>query len=66
MKIIKIYSNISTTNLQIREAITSKSEIWNKITKKVIKPYEASYKEEMGQFENVPDTAPVEYTVKKS
>lgn len=25
MKIIKIYSSISTTNLQIREAITSKS-----------------------------------------
>lgn len=44
MKIIKIYSSISTTNTQIKEAITSKSEIWNKVTKKIIKPYEMSTK----------------------
>ncbi len=44
MKIIKIYSSIATTNVQIREAITSKSDVWNKITKRIIKPYEASCK----------------------
>jgi hypothetical protein len=44
MKIIKIYSSISTNNQLIREAITSKSDVWNKITKKIIKPYEVSCK----------------------
>jgi len=52
--------------MNIREAITAKTEIWNKMTKKVIRPYEASCKDEMGQLENVPESAPIEFTVRRT
>lgn len=65
MKIIKIYSSILTVNEKIREAISSRTELWREMSKKILKPYEESHKEEMGNFENVPDTVPVEFKVKK-
>ena len=39
MKIMKIYSGIQTTDEEIVNAIKSRSEIWNKISRLVLKPY---------------------------
>jgi hypothetical protein len=40
MRIIKIYSNIQTTNENIIHAIRDNSELWGKVAKDIIKPYE--------------------------
>ena len=48
MKIIKIYSGISTADQRIRDAITSKSKIWNKASNVFIKPYENLIKNRLG------------------
>lgn len=39
IRIIKNYSSIVTTNNKIKDSITMKTEIWNKMSKKVLKPY---------------------------
>ncbi len=39
MKIMKIYSGIQTTDEDIINAIKNKSEIWNKISRLILKPY---------------------------
>lgn len=39
MRILKIYSGIQPTDEQIILAIKSKTQIWNKISELLIKPY---------------------------
>ena len=39
MRILKIYSGIETKDEDIVNAIRSKSELWNKVSKSLIIPY---------------------------
>lgn len=64
MKIVKIYSSIETRNEKIKSAITAKSTFWNELSRKILKPYEQCWKDELGTLENVPDTTPIEFTTK--
>lgn len=41
MRILKIYSGIQTTDESIINAIKAKTEVWNRISTNLIKPYEA-------------------------
>lgn len=54
MKIMKIYSGIQTTDEEIVNAIKSRSEIWNKISRFILKPYETTNFKELGKYENIP------------
>jgi hypothetical protein len=54
MKIMKIYSGIQTTDDDIINSIKSKSDIWNKISRLILKPYEAIANKELSTYENIP------------
>jgi hypothetical protein len=54
MKIMKIYSGIQTTDDDIINSIKSKSDIWNKISRLILKPYEAISMKELSTYENIP------------
>ena len=41
MRILKIYSGIQTVEESIVGVIKTKSELWNKVVKNLITPYEA-------------------------
>ncbi len=55
MKIMKIYSGIQTTDDDIINSIKSKSDIWNKISRLILKPYEAIAMKELSTYENIPE-----------
>ncbi len=61
---MKIYSGIQTTDDDIINAIKNKSEIWNKVSRLILKPYEAISNKELSSYENIPETDENEYTVK--
>ncbi len=50
MKLMKIYSGIQTTDEDIINAIKIKSDIWNKISRLILKPYEAINIKELGTY----------------
>jgi|LakMenEpi03Aug12_release.lakeMendotaPanAssembly.Ray.scaffolds.fasta_scaffold3018767_2 hypothetical protein len=64
MKIMKIYSGIQTTDDDIINSIKNKSDIWNKISRLILKPYEAISMKELSTYDNIPETNPNEFTVK--
>jgi hypothetical protein len=39
MKIMKIYSGIQTTDEDIINSIKNRSEVWNRISRLILKPY---------------------------
>jgi hypothetical protein len=53
MRILKIYSGIQTTEEAIINAIKSKTEVWNKISAHLIKPYEAISFKELGSYDGI-------------
>jgi hypothetical protein len=53
MRILKIYSGIQTTEEAIINAIKSKTEVWNKISTHLIKPYEAISFKELGSYDGI-------------
>ena len=55
MRILKIYSGIQTEDQAIIQAIRSKSELWNKISKHLIMPFESIYEKKLGTYEQVPE-----------
>ena len=64
MKIMKIYSGIQTTDDDIINSIKSKSDIWNKISRLILKPYEAISMKELSTHDNIPEMNPNEFAVK--
>lgn len=64
MKIMKIYSGIQTTDDDIINSIKSKSDIWNKISRLILKPYEATSMKELSTYENIAEMSPNEFSVK--
>lgn len=66
MRILKIYSGIQTTDEQIVAAIKSKGETWNKISKMLIKPYEAVCYKDLGSYTDTPEPTPLDFTIKKN
>ena len=66
MKVVKIYSGITTADEQIKDAITSRSKIWNKASTTFIKPYESILKNNLGEFPNVQTSQPLDFTVKRT
>lgn len=54
MRILKIYSGINTLDQEIVQAIRAKSELWTKISKYLIVPYENVYEKKLGTYENIP------------
>lgn len=50
MKLMKIYSGIQTTDEDIINAIKAKSDIWNKISRLILKPYEGINIKELGTY----------------
>jgi len=64
MKIMKIYSGIQTTDDDIINAIKGKSEIWNKISRLILKPYESIAMKELSTHEGIPEITPNDFTVK--
>lgn len=59
MRILKIYSGIQTTDEEIVSAIKSKGEIWNKISKNLIKPYETICYKDLGSYQDIPEPVPL-------
>ena len=55
MRILKIYSGIQTSEADIVEIIKTKSDLWNKIVKYLITPYENINEKKLGTYENVPE-----------
>lgn len=55
MRILKIYSGINTQDQEIVKAIRSKSDLWSKISKHLIIPYENIYEKKLGTYEQVPE-----------
>ena len=55
MRILKIYSGIQTEDQAIIQAIKSKSELWNKISKHLIIPFENIYEKKLSTYEQVPE-----------
>jgi hypothetical protein len=54
MRILKIYSGIQTEDQAIVQAIRAKSDLWGKISKHLIMPYENIYEKKLGTYESVP------------
>lgn len=63
IRILKIYSGIQTTQESIVEVIKTKSELWNKIIKHLINPYEALNEKKLGSYDNVPTPQLQEFKV---
>ncbi len=55
MRILKIYSGIQTTEEGIINAIKAKTDVWNKVSSCLIKPYETICFKELGTYENIPE-----------
>lgn len=66
MRILKIYSGIQTLDEDIVAAIKAKTEMWNKITKVLIVPYENIYEKKLGTYENVTEPIQQEFKVGKN
>jgi hypothetical protein len=66
MRILKIYSGIQTLDEDIVAAIKAKTEMWNKITKVLIVPYENIYEKKLGTYENVTEPIHQEFKVGKN
>ena len=64
MRIIKIYSNIQTTNEHIIHAIRENSDLWARVAKEIIKPYEDVSSKELGSY-NIPFAPPLEHRVRQ-
>lgn len=63
MRIIKIYSNIQTTNDNIIHSIRDNSELWGRVAKEIIKPYEEICSKDLGSY-NIPFAPALEFKVK--
>lgn len=50
MRILKIYSGIQTEDQAIVQAIRAKSDLWGKISKYLIMPYENIYEKKLGTY----------------
>lgn len=66
MRILKIYSGIQTEDQGIIQAIRSKSELWTKISKHLIVPFENIYEKKLGTYEQVPEPVYQEFKVDKN
>lgn len=54
MKIIFVYSKISTSDEEINQSIMSKTQLWDKFSNSILRPYDALMKQELGSY---PDSA---------
>jgi hypothetical protein len=63
MRILKIYSGIQTEDQAIVQAIRGKSELWGKISKHLITPYESIYEKKLGTYEMVAEPVYQEFSV---
>lgn len=55
MRILKIYSGIQNVEESIVEVIKTKSDLWNKIAKHLMNPYESINEKKLGTYEDVPE-----------
>ena len=63
MRIIKIYSKIQTSDEEINTSIVKRSQMWEKFSNHILKPYESMSMKDLGTYE-LQDSEPVEYSVK--
>lgn len=65
MRILRIYSGIKPTDDSIIDAIKAKTNIWNKVSELLIKPYEAVSFKELGSYENVPTPITQDFSIQR-
>lgn len=65
MRILRIYSGIKPTEDSIIDAIKAKTNIWNKVSEFLIKPYEGISFKELGSYENVPTPIIQDFSIQR-
>lgn len=65
MRILRIYSGIKPTDDSIIDAIKAKTNIWNKVSELLIKPYEAVSFKELGSYDNVPTPITQDFSIQR-
>lgn len=59
MKIVKVYSKIQTDDQEINNAIIQRSDLWEKFSTTLMKPYDAISFKDLGAYEGIVEKPPV-------